>query len=187
MWGKEVSATLVRKETKKEEKHILLMCPRMRQWGWRDLQGLRGEGRWRGGGLRTRHVGKRGLSNGQKRNKKKKKKNITLLACPQVQAMAAVGVGAKGKRQRRRGGLRAPRRGCSHPSCVGCGDGPHGVVAGVVAATRRQAVKEEKKNRIWVKGGDVAQCIYMSNEVARLVAHFPMPINPHIQRNTVLY
>ncbi len=78
-------------------------------------------------------MGKRGLSNGQKRNKKKKKKNITLLACLQVQAMAAVGVGAKGKRQQRRGSLRAPRQGCSHPSCVGCGDGP----CGVVAATRR--------------------------------------------------
>ncbi len=117
--------------------------------------------------------------------------------------MAAVGVGAKGKRQQRRGSLHAPRRGCSRPSCVGCGDGPHGVVAGVVAATQRRAVKEEKKNRIWVKGGDMAQCIYTSNEVARLVAHFPMPwINPpsntffvkvlvtcapmHIQRNTVL-
>src|SRR6266702_2778666 len=109
----------------------------MRQWQQRDLRGLRGEAWWRGGGLRTRHVGKRGLSNGQKRNKK----NITLLACLQVQAMAAVGVGAKGKRQQRCGGLRAPRRGCSRPSCVGCGDGPHGVVA----ATRRRAVKEEKK------------------------------------------
>src|SRR6266704_457000 len=146
---------------------------------------------------------KRSLQWSEKK-RKKKKKNITLLACPRVQAMAVVGVGAKGKRQQRRGSLRAPRRGCSRPSCVGCGDGPHGVVAGVVAATRRRAVKEEKKNRIWVKGGDVAQRIYTSNEVARLVAHFPTPrINPpsdtlfvkvlvacapaHIQRNTVLY
>src|SRR6266571_5487695 len=128
---------------KREETNIyLLTCPRMRQWQRRDLRGLRGEAQWRGGGLRTWHVGKRGLSNGQKRNEKKKKKNITLLAYPQVQAMAAVGVGAKGKRQQRRGGLRVPRRGCSRPSCVGCGDGPHGVVA----ATRRRAVKEEKKN-----------------------------------------
>jgi len=63
--------------------------------------------------------------------------------------------------------------------------------------------ERRKKNHIWVKGGDEAQCIYMSNEVARLVAHFPTPwINPpsdtlfvkvlvacvpaHIQHNTVL-
>src|SRR6266571_422478 len=99
MWGKEVSATLGRKETKKEEKNILLMCARMRQWRRRDLRGLRGGGRWRGGGLRTRHVGKRGLCNGQKRNEKKKKKNITVLAYPRMQAVAAAaGVGAKGKR-----------------------------------------------------------------------------------------
>ena len=32
--------------------------------------------------MRTQHVGKRGLCNGQKRNEKKKKKNITLLAYP---------------------------------------------------------------------------------------------------------
>ncbi len=100
MWEKEVSATLVRKETKKEEKkHMLLMCLRMRQWRQQDLRGLRGEVQWRGGGLRTQHVGKRGLCNGQKRNERKKEKNITLLAYPQMQAVAAVaGVGAKGKR-----------------------------------------------------------------------------------------
>src|SRR6266702_1680136 len=93
--------------------------------------------------------------------------------------MAAVSVGAKGKRQQRHGGLCAPRWGCSHPSCVGCGDGPCGVVVGGVAATQRRAVKEEKKKHIWVKDGDEAQRISMSNEVARLVAHFPMPwINP---------
>src|SRR6266702_6554701 len=63
--------------------------------------------------------------------------------------------------------------------------------------------ERRKKNRIWVKGGDEAQCTYTSNEVVRLVAHFPMPqINPlsdtlfvkvlvacvpaHIQCNTVL-
>ena len=146
---------------------------------------------------------KRSLQWSEKKQKKKKK-NITLLACLRVQAMAVVGVGAKGKRQQWHGSLHAPRWGCSLPSCIGCGDGPHGVVAGVVAATQRRAVKEEKKNRIWVKGGDMAQCIYTSNEVARLVAHFPMPwINPpsdtlfvkvlvacapaHIQCNTVLY
>jgi len=92
---------------------------------------LRGNAQWRGGGLRTR---KRGLCNGQKRNKKRRKKNITLLACLQMQAMAVVGVGAKGKRQWQCGGLPAPRWGCNHPFCVGCGGGPHGVVAGVVAA-----------------------------------------------------
>ena len=51
-----------------------------------------------------------------------------------MQAMAVVGVGAKGKRQWQCGGLPAPRWGCNHPFCVGCGGGPHGVVAGVVAA-----------------------------------------------------
>ncbi len=90
-----------RNEKKRKEINItLLACPRMGQWRRRDLRGLRGEVRWRGGGLRTRHVGKRGLCNGQKRNeKKKKKKNITLLAYPRMQAVAAAaGVGAKGKR-----------------------------------------------------------------------------------------
>src|SRR6266702_2938199 len=84
---------------------------------------------------------KRSLQWSEKK-RKKKKKNITLLACLRVQAMVAVGVGSKGKRQQRHGGLRVPRWGCSRPSCVGCGDGPHGVVA----ATQRQAVKEEKKS-----------------------------------------
>src|SRR6266702_3751833 len=91
-----------RNEKKKKKNISLLVCPRMRQWRRRDLRGLRGEVRWRGGGLRTRHVGKRGLCNGQKRNEKKKKKNITLLAYPRMQAVAAAaGVGAKGKRSRR--------------------------------------------------------------------------------------
>src|SRR6266702_901166 len=87
---KRVSVPLVRKGTKKKEKNItLLTYLRMRQWRQWDLRGLRGEARWRGRGLRTRHVGKRGLCNtGQKRNEKKKKKNITLLVCPQMQAMA---------------------------------------------------------------------------------------------------
>src|SRR6266571_3397233 len=138
MWGKEVSATLVRKETEKRKKNSsLLTCLQMRQWWWQDLQGLRGKAWWRGGGLRTWHVGKE-VSPMVRKEMKKKKKNITLLACLQVQAMVAVGVGAKGKRQQQHGGLRAPRRGCSRPSCVGCGDGPscvgcgdgpHGVVA----------------------------------------------------------
>src|SRR6266571_1379475 len=97
--GKRGLCNTGKKRKEEEKKHILLMCPRMRQWRRRDLQGLRGEARWRGGGLRTQHVGKRGLCNGQKRNEKKKKKNITLLAYPRMQAVAAaVGVGAKGKR-----------------------------------------------------------------------------------------
>jgi len=86
------------KKRKKKKNISLFMCPLMRQWQRQELRGLRGEAWWRGGGLRTRHVGKRGPSNSQKRNEKKKKKNITLLACLQVQAMAVVGVGAKGKR-----------------------------------------------------------------------------------------
>src|SRR6266702_2738312 len=58
---KRVTVTLVRKGTKKKEKNItLLTYPRMRQWRRRDLRGLRGEARWRGGGLRTQHGGKRG-------------------------------------------------------------------------------------------------------------------------------
>src|SRR6266702_1218080 len=39
----------------------------------------------------------------------------------------------------------AAAAGCSRPSCVGCGGDPHAVVADVVAAPRRRAVKEEKK------------------------------------------
>src|SRR6266702_4624505 len=49
-----------RNEKKRKEKKIsLLACPGMRQWRERDLRGLRGEAWWRGGGLRTRRVGKR--------------------------------------------------------------------------------------------------------------------------------
>src|SRR6266702_3938390 len=73
--GEKRSLQWSEKKRKKERKNIsLLTCPRMRQWRRRALRGLRGEARWRGGGLRTRHVGKRGLCNGQKRNEKKKKK-----------------------------------------------------------------------------------------------------------------
>src|SRR6266702_6748007 len=105
----------------------------MRQWQWQGMVE-----RW---GFEDPACGEKRSLQWSEKKQKKKKKNITLLACPQVQVMAAVGVGAKGKRQQQRGGLRAPRRGCSRPSCVGCGDGSHGVVA----ATRRRAVKEEKK------------------------------------------
>ncbi len=55
-----VSVTLVRKEMKKMKKKknlSLLHACECRQWWWQDLQGLRGNARWRGGGLRTRHMG----------------------------------------------------------------------------------------------------------------------------------
>ncbi len=68
------------KEWKKEKNITLLMCLQMRQWQWWDLWGLRGEAWWRGGGLRTQHVEKRGLCNtGQKRNKKRRKKTYLYL------------------------------------------------------------------------------------------------------------
>src|SRR6266702_5245095 len=127
--------TVQKRNEKKKKKNIsFLTCLQMRQWRWQDLQGLRGKAWWRGGGLRTWHVGKE-VSPMVRKEMKKKKKNITLLACLQVQAMVAVGVGAKGKRQQQHGGLCSLRWGCSHPSCIGCGDGHCGVVVGVVAAT----------------------------------------------------
>jgi len=50
---------------------------------------LSGDAWWRGGGLRTWHVGKRGLCNtGQKRNKKRRKKHIFTYV-PVNKAMAA--------------------------------------------------------------------------------------------------
>ena len=66
----------------------------------------------------------------------------------------------------------------------------------------KMSSERRKKNCIWVKGGNMAQHIYTSNKVVRLVAHFPMPqINPpsntffvkvlvacaptHIQHNTL--
>src|SRR6266702_2637464 len=62
----------------------------MRQWRRRDLRGLRGDARWRGGGLRTRNVGKRGLCNtGQKRNGKKRKKKHIFPYVPANEAMVA--------------------------------------------------------------------------------------------------
>src|SRR6266702_3372579 len=69
---------------RKEINITLLECPRMRQWRRRDLRGLRGEARWRGGDLRTRHVReKRSLQRSEKKRKKeRKKKTISLLTCP---------------------------------------------------------------------------------------------------------
>src|SRR6266702_752937 len=74
---KRVSVTWVREGTrKKKQKNIsLLACLRMRQW-WRwDLQGLRGDAWWRGGGLRTQHVGKEGSPMVRKETKKEEKKH----------------------------------------------------------------------------------------------------------------
>src|SRR6266702_956869 len=45
-----------------------------------------------------------------------------------------------------------PRWGHSHPSCIGCGGGPHAVVAGVVAAPQRQAVKKPCLGKRWQQG-----------------------------------
>src|SRR6266581_409822 len=76
-----------RNEKGRKEINISLpACPQMRQWRRRDLRGLRGEARWRGGGLRTRHVGeKRSLQRSEKkRQKKKKKKTISLPTCPRM-------------------------------------------------------------------------------------------------------
>ena len=73
------------------------------------MRGLRGEARWRDGGLRTQHVGKRGLCNtGQKRNKKKKKKLI-LTYVPTNEAMAVVGLaGLEGRGMVKRWGFEDP-------------------------------------------------------------------------------
>src|SRR6266581_1273030 len=82
----------------------------MRQWRRRDLRGLRGEARWRGGGLRTRHVGKRGLCNtGQKRNEKRRKTYLTYV--PANEAMAAAGLA------RLEGGGTVERWGFEDPAC----------------------------------------------------------------------
>ena len=52
MWGKEVSATLVRKETKKEEKkHNFTCMPMNETMAAVGLVGLRGKAWWRGGGF----------------------------------------------------------------------------------------------------------------------------------------
>ncbi len=71
-----------RNEKRRKEINISLpACPQMRQWWWRDLQGLRGEAQWRGGGLRTWHVGeKRSLQQSEKKRKKKEKTYLYLRA-----------------------------------------------------------------------------------------------------------
>src|SRR6266702_2405449 len=75
-----------RNEKRRKEINISLHAgPQMRKWGRRDLRGLRGEERWRGGDLRTRHVReKRSLQRSEKKRKKerkKKKKSKCLVAC----------------------------------------------------------------------------------------------------------
>ncbi len=101
MWGKEVSATLVRKEAKKRKKKYLCVCE-CKQWRRGDLGGLRGKARW--WGLCVERQGFEDLARGVKKvsvtlvrkgTKKKKKKNITCV--PANGAMVVVGVGAKGR------------------------------------------------------------------------------------------
>src|SRR6266702_857397 len=146
MWGKEVSATLSRKETKKKENYTSVRANEaMAAAG---LAGLRGEAWWRGGGFENPACGEKRSLQWSEKKRKKEEKNL----CPLMQAIAAAGVGAEGKRQRRPGGLRASRRGRSRPSCVGCGGGPRAVVAGVVAAAPRRralAVKKPYLGKRW--------------------------------------
>src|SRR6266702_4710672 len=72
-----------RNEKRRKEINISLpACPQMRQWRRWDWRGVRGEAWWRGGGVRPRNEGKRGLCNGQKRNEKKKKKKHNFTCMP---------------------------------------------------------------------------------------------------------
>src|SRR6266702_2012445 len=96
---------------------------------------------WRGGSLRTWHVGERLLKDSamlvRNEMKKRKKKHIQT-ACLQMvlQGMVPVGVVAKGRRWWH-GGLHACRWGCDCPSCIGSGGGPCATAAGVVAIPQR--------------------------------------------------
>src|SRR6266581_1255393 len=69
-----------RNEKKRKEINItLLACPRMGQWRRRDLRGLRGEERGRGGGFENPACGeKRSLLQWSEKKRKKEEKNITL-------------------------------------------------------------------------------------------------------------
>src|SRR6266702_4041881 len=99
-----------RNEKRRKEINISLpACPQMRKWRRRDLRGLRGEGRWRGGDLRTRHVReKRSLQRSEKKRKKeRKKKTISLLTCPRMrQGRRRDWRGLRGEARGRGGGLR---------------------------------------------------------------------------------
>src|SRR6266581_8855664 len=133
-----------KKRKKEEKKNRFTYVPANEAMAAARLARLEGRGMMERWGFEDPACREKRSLQWSEKKQKKKKKNITLLACLQVQAMVVVGVGAKGKRQQWHGGLCAPRQGCSHPSCIGCGDGPQGVVVGVVAATRRRALKEEK-------------------------------------------
>jgi len=75
MWGKEVSATLIRKETKKEEKkHNFTCVPANEAMAVAGLVGLRGEARWRGGGFENLACGEKEVSAMVRKEMKKKKK-----------------------------------------------------------------------------------------------------------------
>ena len=47
------------RKKRKEINITLLACPRMGQWRWRDLRGLRGEAWWRGGGFENLACGEK--------------------------------------------------------------------------------------------------------------------------------
>jgi len=83
MWGKEVSATLVRKETKKEEKHIFTYMPVNEAMVVAGLVRLEGRGMVEGWGFEDLACGVKSLCNiGQKRDeKRKKRKKHNLRAC----------------------------------------------------------------------------------------------------------
>ncbi len=83
MWGKEVSATLVRKEMKKEEKHIFTYMPVNEAMVAVGLVRLEGQGMVEGWGFEDPAHEVKSLYNiGQKRDKKRKKrKKHNLCAC----------------------------------------------------------------------------------------------------------
>src|SRR6266702_7836700 len=75
MWGKEVSATLGRKETKKEEKHIFTYMPTNEAMAAAGLARLEGRGMVEGWGFEDPARGVKSLCNiGQKRAEKRKKR-----------------------------------------------------------------------------------------------------------------
>ncbi len=79
MWGKEVSATLIRKETKKEEKKRNFTCvPANEAMAAAGLAGLRGEAQWRGGGIENPACGEKRSLQWSEKKRKKEEKNITL-------------------------------------------------------------------------------------------------------------
>ncbi len=85
MWGKEGLCNIGQKRNKKKRKKHNFTCmpanEAMVVEGLVRLEGQRTVERW---GLRTRHVGKRGLQHWSEKKRKKKKKNISLLVCPRM-------------------------------------------------------------------------------------------------------